>query len=124
MKMLEKPSNYQEAKKIIEDAIDDDLQTKKMRIAKLRSLLVVSLGVGAAVSVGVLTENPTLGAIALPNAMMLAAPFTIPYFLRKSTNKRIKNGTYFEDKSEAQIMDAAEDYVREYNAYEEKKRSR
>lgn len=122
--MLEYPENYQEAKKIIVDAVDDDWQRKQMRNAKLRSLLVVALGTGAAVSVGVLTENPVLGAIAFPNAMILAAPFTLPYFMRKRTTNRVHDGSYFADKTEAQIMDAARDYVRNYNEHEEKQKNR
>ena len=72
--MLENPKNYEEAKKIIENAVDDDLQTKRLKMSKLRLLLVAGVGSAAAITAGVMTEDPTLGAIALSNAMILAAP--------------------------------------------------
>ena len=119
--MLEKPKNYEEAKKIIENTVGDDMQEHKLKVAKLRSLVAVGVGAAAAVTAGVMTEDPTFGAIVLGNAMMIAAPFTFPYFFRKETAKNISNGSYFDDKSEEKIIHAANDYVERYNEFEESK---
>ena len=118
--MLNKPENYTEAKKIIEDAVENDHERHKLMVSKLRAMLVMGLGIGAAVGAGVVTQDPMIGTLALPPAMMVAAPFTLPYFLRKRTIGRIHNGEYFQDKSEAEIMEIAQRYVDGYNELEEK----
>lgn len=119
--MLEKPTNYEEAKIILKKMPTDDMQQSKLKTAKLRSMFIVGLGAAAAATVGIVSQDPALGVIAFPNAMLLAAPFTLPYFLRKYTLNRIDNGEYFQDKTEDQIIDAAKDYVEQYNKFEERK---
>ena len=96
--MLEKPTNYEEAKIILKKMPTDDMQQSKLKTAKLRSMFIVGLGAAAAATVGIVSQDPALGVIAFPNAMLLAAPFTLPYFLRKYTLNRIDNGEYFQDK--------------------------
>ena len=119
--MLEKPKNYEEAKKIIENAPNDDMQAKKMKTVKLRALAAVGVGVAAAISAGVMTEDPSMGAIVLGNSMFFAAPFTLPYFFRQRTKRELRNGTYFDDKSEEEVMKLADEYVDEYNEFDDSK---
>ena len=120
--MLNKPENFQEARKIIENAVDDDLQTKRMKNAKLRSMFIFGAGIAAAIGAGVITQDPTIGALSVPSSVIITAPFTLKYFLMKYTKDRIKNGDYFRENDPDKIMDAARDYVDEYNKYEEKQR--
>ncbi len=120
--MLEEPKNYEEARRIIENAVDDDLQTKMMKRCKLRIIIVYGVLIAAAVIAGVKTGDTTLGIIAFLNALILGSPFTIPFFKRRSVTKMIHDGSYFEKVDEDKMMHAAIDYVREYNEYEEKKR--
>ena len=120
--MLEKPKNYQEARVIIENAVDDDLQTKRLKMAIFRLLLVVGAGVAASVTVGVKTNDLVLGVLAFAVAIIVAAPFTVPVILKRKVKDDVHAGTYFDDLPEDAVIEAATDYVREYNQYEEKHR--
>ena len=118
--MLEKPKNYEEAKKVIETAVDDEWQTKDLKTAKLRLLLAVGVGAAASVAAGVMTEDPVMGAIALSNAMILASPFSIPYLKRKRVIDAVHDGSYFDKVDADEMLDAANQYVDLYNEREEK----
>ncbi len=119
--MLEKPRNYEEARVIIENAVDDEKQTKETKMVKIRFLSVLGIGIAASVVAGVMNENLIIGVAASANALMIASPFAVPYFHRKKVINAIHDGSYFEKADKDNVMDAAIDYVREYNEYEEKK---
>ena len=120
--MLKNPENYEEARKIIENAVDDELQTKRMKIAKLRWFIALGVGTVASVIIGVKTDDLVLGVIAFANVLILTSPFTIPILRRKAVTDAVHDGSYFDEVPEDKVMYAATDYVREYNLYEKKKK--
>ena len=119
-KMLEKPKSYEEARHIIENAVEDDWQTKDLKKAKLRLVLAVVTAVVAAVVTGIMTGDLTLGIIVLLNALIIASPFSIPYLRRKRVTDAVHNGSYFDKVDDDEMMDAAIQYVDLYNEREER----
>lgn len=118
--MLKNPENYQEAQTIIRNAVEDNLQTKRMRNAKIRSVIIRCAGIAVAIGLGVKMGDLVVGIAAIISSIILTTPFTLRYSLMIYTKRRILNGEYFRDVPADKIMDAARDYVREYNEYEEK----
>ncbi len=118
--MLKNPENYQEAQTIIRNAVEDNLQTKRIRNAKMRSVIIVCVGIAVAIGFGIKQGSLVIGILSVLSAIVITAPFTLSYFLMRYTKRRILNGEYFRDNSADKIMDAARDYVKEYNKYEEK----
>lgn len=118
--MLEKTQNYEEAKKIIVDAMETDYEKNELKKSRLCALLVMGIGVSAAIGMGIVNQDPVIAMVSFPPALMVVYPFTFPYKLRKKTIEMIHNGEYFKDKSEEKIIDIANSFVDEYNDYEEK----
>lgn len=118
--MLEKTQNYEEAKKIIVDDMETDYEKNQLKKSRLCALLVMGIGVSAAIGMGIVNQDPVIAMVSFPPALMVVYPFTFPYKLRKKTFEMIHNGEYFIDKSEEKIIDIANSFVDEYNDYEEK----
>ena len=118
--MLNYPKSYEEAKIILEGSVKSDYFQKQKRLSGLKNLFLTGCAIGAAIGVGVVKNDALLGALTLPNLILLESPLLLPYFLRVSTERKILNGTYFKEHTEEEIMIAAEDYVNRYNKYEEK----
>ena len=117
--MLQKPETYEEAKKIIEySAEKTDLIKRNKRIMKLQSGLLTAIGVGTSALLGILTESPEVFVGTLPVAGLISLESIMPYFIYCNNNKKIKNGTYFEGKSEEKIIDLATKYVEGHNELE------
>ena len=117
--MLERPENYEEAKKIIEySAEKTDLIKRNKKIMKLQAGLLTAVGVGISGLLGVMTGSTEVFVGTLPVAGMISIESIIPYFIYCNNNKKIKNGTYFEGKSEEKIIDLATKYVEGHNQLE------
>ena len=119
--MLEKPRNYEEAKKIITEAVHDDLHEHSLKVIKLRAGLVAALGIGAAVAAGIVTESPTLTATILPTVAIFDSPFIFQLLGHIKAVKNVESGKFLYHMSEEDAMKLATDYVDDYNAFEEKR---
>lgn len=117
--MLNYPENYTEARKILIDAVDNDLEKKKLKITKLRTIFITAVGLGVSTALGVTTKDPLVGLITFPNAMLISLPLMIPYFARAKATKKIKDHSYFREHTPDEIIESANDYVTNYNKWEE-----
>lgn len=118
--MLKKPKNYEEARKILEDSVDDKFTKSVVKVSKLKLLFTSIIGAALLSAVQIFAHDPTITALSIPAVAALCAPGLAPYFVNKSTINQIKNGKYFEKKSPENIMGIADTYVDDYNEYEEK----
>lgn len=119
--MLKKTRDYEEAKMILQNAVDDDYYKSKMKPARLRALFVTGLATVAATTVGLATGDATFGVLTFPSVHALLMPLVVPYLALASTKRKIKSGSYFEDNSIGTVINNANDYVFEYNEYEQQK---
>ena len=119
--MLQKPRNYEEAKIIIKNSIDDDLQKYNREWNKKRSIVITSICAAVAVAIGA-TNGVSVGIASVPCLGIISLTSLAPFIIRKHVNKEILDGTYFQDKSESEIIRIASDYVDEYNRVVGKKK--
>ena len=118
--MINKATNYEEAKVIIKNSVNSDLHKKNLKTMKLRATFIAALGTSAAVAAGLLTQTPTLSFLIMPSVAILDSPFLLGVFAHKRAMKRIENGSYFQDKSQEEIIRIANDYANEANSFEQK----
>ena len=118
--MLEHPKNFEEAKIIIKNSVNDDYYGNKRRIALLR--LLFSLGVGLGLGTFFAISNGHISYIftMMPATFLASAPFMKLYADIKKHDKTIIDESYFK-MPEKYIMEIANDYVDEYNMHEIKK---
>ncbi len=123
---MDYPKNYEEAKKIIiESNNDKDFNNSFLKRNRLREGLVAGLFMGTSVVLGLIQNNPEFITAGLPFAGIATLASMIPSAKQLITMKRIKDGSFFEGKSEQEIIDVAKKVVATYNYYlENKGRSR
>ena len=120
MKMYEYPENYEEAKIIINKAINDDYTQRKKRVALFVPVFLGTVATAVAAGLSIYFDEPLLMFFA-PDLMMLMSPSILPYLKIRNGINKIKSGEYFELLSEKEVLEKAQEYVEEYNAYEQKK---
>lgn len=118
--MLEYPKNYEEAKLIIKNSITDDYANHHFKMVKLRAAFITAVGVAAGIAVGAITKNPTWTWGILPNACLIGLSGLVPLLGRNVTKKLMSNDSYFNGKTNEEIMELATKYVTEYNEFERK----
>ena len=116
--MLEKPENYEEAKKIIIDSTSSDYNKQYLKTIKLKSLFVLSAGVGVAVAAGLVAGSAALAVGLLPTAGLIGLTSLLPLFARKKTMSDIRDGSYFRKHSESEIQQKANEIVDYNNDFE------
>ena len=120
MKMYEYPENYEEAKIIINKAINDDYTQRKKRVALFVPVFLGTVATAIAAGLSIYSGEPTIAFLG-PDLMMLMSPSILPYLKIRNGINKIKSGEYFELLSEKEVLEKAQEYVEEYNAYERKK---
>ena len=115
-----KPQTYEEAKIFMQEAIDNDHEKHKLKVAKLKAMFAAGIGISAAVTAGVITQDPTLSALSFAAAIMVTSPVTLQYFIRKRVSDKIHSGEYFNSRSEQEIITLANQYIDAYNDLESK----
>lgn len=118
--MFEKAENYEEAKKILKEIIDSEYEKHKYKVAKYRALLVTGLGLGAAAAAGIIGQDPALSGMALAPTMIVSYPFVLSYYVRYRVNKKIRNGEYFKERTESELIDTVNKTVDQLNEAEQK----
>ena len=120
--MLEKPKNYEEAKKIIVECESDKQFVGKYRNAiSLKAAFVTAVGVMCSYAAGLISGEPELTQSLLPLAGTVGLMFWLPIVGEIKTNIEARNGTIFNKLTEKQVMDIAERFVDEYNELEAKR---
>lgn len=117
--MLTKPETYEEAKKIIEFSVtQEDLIKRNKKIMLIQAIILTIVGIAIDVLLACLTKSIMVFVGCLPVAGMISIEAFIPFFLYRYNNKKIKKGTYFDRKSEDDIIRKAVKYVEGYNELE------
>lgn len=121
---MKKVDDYTEAKLVIMDGVDSKYYKKRLGVARLRALLVATIGAAAATALGFIVGDPVVAVGALPVAEGLMAPLMAPYFISSSARRQVKNGTYFDKKSQSEVIDIANKHLREEEEYNKKQEMR
>lgn len=119
--MLERPNNYEEAKIIIKNSVDDEYEHRNMKVNALRAGIITAISFGIAGLIGLATKKPIAFLSMLPPAIIMSLSGLGPILAQWRTNNRINSGQYFQNKSEEQIINIADDYVEEYNNFMKKR---
>lgn len=115
--MLERPETYEEAKIIIKNSPNQEISAHNRRAFKLQIKLVALLSAGVAAGTQALF-NDTGTVLAIMPVLGLANLESIgAYLLYLRNMKKIEDGSFFDKKSEAEIMKMANEYVESYNNY-------
>lgn len=117
---MKKVDDYVEAKLVIIDGVDSKYYKNMLRVSRLRALFAATIGAAAAAAVGIISGDPILSVGAFPIAESLAMPLMVPYFINSSVRRKVLNGSYFDDKSEREIISIANEHINEVNQFEEK----
>jgi hypothetical protein len=119
--MIKHTDDYQEAKIIIKNSVNDEFNQKLNKAAKLRALFTSVVGVSAVVATGIVSQDPVITGAMVPVCGMISLPFMLPFFAQKATKKSVESGKYFDDKSQSDIINTANEYADQYNEWEAKR---
>lgn len=122
--MLEYPKDYEEAKQILRDGVDGELEQKLLRRDIIRNNVIYLIILGIFVFVTLRYDNAWLALGVMPGVLPFTIPWVMLYFIRKRNHRIVKSGEYFQNMTESQVIRNAEHYVDMYNAYEAKKKRR
>ena len=86
MKMYEYPENYEEAKIIINKAINDDYTQRKKRVALFVPVFLGTVAIAIAAGLSIYFDEPTIAFLG-PDLMMLMSPSILPYLKDKKWYK-------------------------------------
>ena len=116
--MYKEPENYEEAKQILYDSVHNDMFKRQVRITRLRSGVVTAAALGVSYAISQWAGNPGL----MSGFTLLSAGLGISNLLpnvgmRKAANS-VEDGSFFEEKSEAEVIRLAKNYAKLYNEYE------
>ena len=120
--MINHTDDYEEAKVIIKNSIDDDFAKKVNKAAKLRAIFGSVAGIGAVVAAGLVTQNPVFTATMVPICGRASIPFLVPFFSQKSGKKKVESGEFFREHSKEDIINRANSYADQYNEFESRRR--
>ena len=103
--MLKKAETYEEAVKIIKYSVDDKITKKTVNtVMLLRGSFITAIAAAAFSTVG-------LGNYFLIPIGVVAGMNLIPYMQYLNNRRKIKDDSYFNGKSESEIVKEANDYV-------------
>jgi hypothetical protein len=115
--MLEKPRNFEEAKMIIKNSANDELEVYNRKKNIKRSAIISAICFASAAAIGLLNHRMSTFYAALPLASMVSLTSLFPLIYNRSVRKKIESGKAFEGRTEQEIIDAASSYVDEYNKF-------
>ena len=116
--MTEQVKNYEEAKVIIKNSINDDFSKSQHKAAKLRMLFGSVVSLGAIVGAGLATGSALVAGALVPVCGLINLPFIVTLLLQNKTKKEIQNGTYIERLSEEEAINIANKYSSEKEAFD------
>ena len=118
--MLQKPQNYEEARKIILEAVHDDLHEHVLKITKLKAYIIGALVIGAAIAAGIAAKSPMLTFTMIPAAAIFDSPFIFQILEHIHAVKNVDSGRFLYHLSDEETIKLASEYADDYNAFEEK----
>lgn len=115
--MLEKPETYEEAKIIIKNSTTSEMAELNKKLLKIRAGFITAIGLTAATATGIVVNDPlvTIGLMPIFGTISISSIVQYLHYLRNQ--QKINDDTFFDDKSEEEIMKMAEEYVESYNKF-------
>ncbi len=113
--MKEKVETYEEAKKVIKDCTEEELVEHNREVYKKRTGLTAAILTSMAVAPGIMAETPVATISLLPSVGLVSLISFMPYRNYLKALASIKNGSFFEGKSEEEIINEANEYIDTYN---------
>ena len=115
--MLEKPETYEEAKIIIKNSTTSEMAELNKKLLKIRAGFITAIGLTAATAAEIVVNDPlvTIGFMPIFGTISLTSIVQYLHYLRNQ--QKINDDTFFDDKSEEEIMKMAEEYVESYNKF-------
>lgn len=115
--MLEKPETYEEAKIIIKNSTTSEMAELNKKLLKIRAGFITAIGLTAATAAGIVVNDPlvTIGLMPIFGTISISSIVQYLHYLRNQ--QKINDDTFFDDKSEEEIMKMAEEYVESYNKF-------
>ena len=117
--MLTKPRNYEEAEKIIRDAMHDDIYNHLMAVRKTRMYIIGILGIIATIVCAIVSKEPKFIVAALPLVFIIDLPFIVQVYVLIYCAEKVNTALY--KSSDEEVIKVASEYVDEYNTFEEKR---
>ena len=116
--MLEHPQTYEEAKRIIQEGVGNEVSQRRRRAERIRMMVYTVLWIVLAIVLGnMMGDYPAgFGITAVVYFFVMFAE-AVPHLLALYRRKRIRDGSFFESRSEEEIMKMATDYADAYNEY-------
>ena len=118
VEMPEHPQTYEEAKRIVQEGVDNEVAQRRRRSERIRMMVYTVLWIVLAVALGNLMGDYPAGfgsaAFVYFFAMFAEA---VPHLHMLYRRKQVLDGSYFESRSEEEVMKMATDYVDAYNRY-------
>lgn len=115
--MLEKPETYEEAKIIIKNSTTSEMAELNKKLLKIRAGFITAIGLTAATAAEIVVNDPlvTIGFMPIFGTISLTSIVQYLHYLRNQ--QKINDDTFFDGKSEEEIMKMAEEYVEAYNEF-------
>ncbi len=121
--MLEYPNDIDEAKAVISNSANDELERYNRRRNWIREGIICGVCFGIAALLWLISGRFRTFLSALPLAAMISFTGLFPLFHNRSVRKRIESGRIFEGRADEELIDAARSYVDEFNAFEQRQES-
>lgn len=119
--MLEKVNRFEEAKKVLVDGTYSDYYQHLIKVQKLRAGFIATIGAAVGLVTGLITKSPTIGIGLAACGGILSLTSLFPVLGLKMTRNDIRNGKYFDNKSDYEIIDTANQFIDESNKYDNKR---
>ena len=118
VEMLERPQTYEEAKRIIQEGVGNEVSQRRRKSERIRMMVFTVLWIVLAIVLGNLMSDYPAG-FGMTAAVYFFVMFAeaVPHLHALYRRKRILDGSFFESRSEEEIMKMATDYVDAYNKY-------
>lgn len=120
MELLEYPQTYEEAKKIVQEGVDNEVARHSRRLERIRMAVFTVLWIALSVALGSIMGDYPAG-FGIATCVYFFAMFAeaVPHFHMLYRRKQVLNGSFFEKRSEEEILAMANNYVDAYNKHYE-----
>ena len=118
VEMLEHPQTYEEAKRIIQEAAGNEISRRRRRAERIRMMVYTVLWIVLAIVLGnMMGDYPAGFGITAAVYFFVMFAEVVPHLLALYRRKQIRDGSFFESRSEEEIMKMATGYADAYNEY-------
>lgn len=116
--MREKVETYEEAVKVHHEYTESEIVEHNKNVYKRRIALAAGAMAGVSVALGIISGRPVEMSVAMIPSIGFAAAFPyLEYHNFLKDIRSIKDGSFFKDKDEEEIIEGANRYIDSYNEH-------